>query len=90
MAYLARFSWIALAVAGGTWGRHWQDLRLMAAVDGDHTSFAPSVYFQSLSASAIGMAVFLKILRSADIEKTKHEFIKRLTQRFAKEDIKLA
>ena len=43
-----------------------------------------------LRASAIGMAVFLKILRSADIEKTKHEFIKRLTQRFVKEDIKLA
>ena len=36
------------------------------------------------------MAVFLKILRSAEIEKTKHEFIKRLTQRFEKEDIKLA
>ena len=63
---------------------------VMAAVDGDHTSFAPSVYFQSLSANAIGMAVFLKILRSTDIEKTKHEFIKQLTQRFAKEDIKLA
>jgi small-conductance mechanosensitive channel len=62
---------------------------VMAAVDGDHPSFAPSVYFQSLSASAIGMAV-LKILRSADIEKTKHQFIKQLTQRFAKEDIKLA
>ena len=63
---------------------------VMAAVDGDHTSFAPSVYIQSLRASAIGMAAFLKILRSADIEKTKHEFIKRLTQRFVKEDIKLA
>jgi len=63
---------------------------VMAAVDGDHARFEPSVYFQSLSASAIGMAVFLKILRSTDIEKTKHEFIKQLTQRFAKEDIKLA
>jgi len=63
---------------------------VMAAVDGDHARFEPSVYFQSLSASAIGMAVLLKILRSTDIEKTKHEFIKQLTQRFAKEDIKLA
>jgi small-conductance mechanosensitive channel len=63
---------------------------VMAAVDGASTRFAPSVYFQSLSASSIGMAVFLRILRSADIEKTKHEFIKRVTERFAKEDIKLA
>ena len=63
---------------------------VMAAVDGNHNRFAPSVYFQSLSASAIGMAVFLKIMRSADIEKAKHEFIKRLTERFAREEIKLA
>jgi small-conductance mechanosensitive channel len=89
---------IDISVAGGSDLEHVERVTseiassVMAAVDGDHTSFAPSVYFQSqsLSASAIAMAVFLKILRSADLEKTKHEFIKRLTQRFVKEDIKLA
>lgn len=34
MAYLARFGWLVLLAAGVTWGRPWQRLREMAAVDG--------------------------------------------------------
>jgi small-conductance mechanosensitive channel len=63
---------------------------VMAAVDENGSRFAPSVYFQSLSASSIGLAVFLRIARSSDLERARHEFIKRLTERFAREDIKLA
>jgi ABC-type Fe3+ transport system permease subunit len=34
IAYLARFGWLALASARGTWSPHWQELRSMSALDG--------------------------------------------------------
>lgn len=34
LAYAARFGWLALAGARGTWTEPWRDLRQMAAVDG--------------------------------------------------------
>lgn len=39
---------------------------VMTTVDGNGSRFAPSVYFQSLSASSIGLSVFLRIARSSD------------------------
>lgn len=62
----------------------------MKAVEKRDNGFAPSVYFQTVSAGAVGMAVFLRISHSAEIERVKHEFIKRLTNRYAAEQIKLA
>jgi small-conductance mechanosensitive channel len=62
----------------------------MRAVEGGYTVFSPSVHFQTLSAGAIGMGVLLRIVRSSDIERVKHEFIKRVTDRFNREEIKLA
>lgn len=34
LLYVGRFGWLALVAAQGTWGRPWQELRAMAAIDG--------------------------------------------------------
>ena len=62
----------------------------MKAIEGGNTNFEPSIYLQTVSAGAIGMSVSLRISRSADIQRTKHEFIRRLAERYAREEIKLA
>ncbi|HYB90718.1 MAG TPA: mechanosensitive ion channel domain-containing protein [Candidatus Binataceae bacterium] len=63
---------------------------VMKAANSGDSGHAPSVYFRSVSAGAVGMAVLLRVSRSADIEKARHQLIKRLTDRYAKEEIKLA
>lgn len=53
-------------------------------------NFAPSVYFQTLSAAAFQVAVFLRVSRSSVIEEVRHEFVKRLIERYRQENIKLS
>lgn len=53
-------------------------------------NFTPSVYFQAVSASAFQVAVFLRVSHSSIIEQVKHDFVKRLTQRYRQENIKLS
>jgi small-conductance mechanosensitive channel len=62
----------------------------MKAVENGESRFQPSVFLQSVSAGAVGAAVFLRISHSSDIERVRHEFIKRLSNRFATEQIKFA
>jgi len=62
----------------------------MKSANGDRFKFEPSVYFQSASGSAVGVAVFLRVAESAAIEGVRHEFVKRVTESFREKDIKLA
>jgi hypothetical protein len=62
----------------------------MKSANGDGFKFEPSVYFHSASGNSFGLAVFLRVGESADIEKVRHEFVKRLTDSFRQKDIKLA
>ncbi|HMD49967.1 MAG TPA: mechanosensitive ion channel domain-containing protein [Bryobacteraceae bacterium] len=62
----------------------------MKSVNGNGFKFEPSVYFQSVSGSSLGLAVFLRVAESVAIEKVRHEFVKRVSEVYRQKDIKLA
>jgi small-conductance mechanosensitive channel len=62
----------------------------MKSANGDASKLVPSVFFQNATGAAFGLAVFLRVAESADIEKVRHEFIKRLSESYRSKDIKLA
>jgi len=62
----------------------------LKSANGDASKLVPSVFFQSASGAAFGLAVFLRVAESADIERVRHEFVKRLSESYRAKDIKLA
>jgi small-conductance mechanosensitive channel len=62
----------------------------MKSANGNESKLAPSVYFQSATGASFGVAVFLRVAHSADIEKVRHEFVKRMTESYRQNEIKLA
>jgi small-conductance mechanosensitive channel len=62
---------------------------VMQTVEGGVAEFRPSVYFGNISAGAIGLSVLLRVSSGASMELVRHEFIKRLTARYAREGIRI-
>lgn len=56
----------------------------------DGERFKPSIYFQTVSATAFGVAVLLGVAESSDIEPVRSEFVKRITESYRQQNIKLA
>lgn len=87
---------IDLNVAAGTDLQTIESVTLQAAsaamksANGDESKLAPSVHFQSASGAIYGLAVLLRVAESANIEKVRHEFVKRLTESYRVKEIKLA
>jgi len=62
---------------------------IMQTVEGGVAGFRPSVYFGNISLGTIGLTVSLRVSGGASMEPVRHEFIKRLTTRYASEGIKI-
>jgi len=62
----------------------------MKSANGADSKLAPSLYFQTATGAAYGVAVLLRVTESAHIEKVRHEFVKRLTESYRTKEIKLA
>jgi small-conductance mechanosensitive channel len=62
----------------------------MTSANGLESKLLPSIHFQTASGAAYGLAVLLRVTESANIEKVRHEFVKRLTQSYQAKEIKLA
>ncbi len=62
----------------------------MKSTNGVESRLAPSLYFQSATGASLAVAVLLRVAESAQIEKVRHEFVKRLTQSYQAKEIKLA
>jgi small-conductance mechanosensitive channel len=58
--------------------------------DGADAGLEPAVYFQSISGASLGVAVLLRVARSSDIEQVRHDFVKRVSELYKHQEIKLA
>jgi small-conductance mechanosensitive channel len=63
---------------------------MKSATEGDGAQLEPAVYFQSVSGASLGMVVFLRVSRSSQIEQVRHDFVKRVSELYKQQEIKLA
>jgi hypothetical protein len=61
----------------------------MQTVAGGLPPFRNSIYFQTMNGGMIGLTVSLSVSAGAAIERVRHEFVKRLTARYAREGIRI-
>ena len=63
---------------------------VMKKVEGGVPDYQPTIHVQTVSGTAIGLMVVLRVSAAAAIETVRHEFIKRLCGAYEREGIKMA
>jgi small-conductance mechanosensitive channel len=88
---------IDLTVAAGPELQKIEDVTRQAAAeamksanDGNGAKLEPAVFFQSVTGASFGVAVFLRVAESSQIEQVRHDFVKRVTESYRQNEIKLA
>ena len=64
------------------------DAMKSASRNGAHLE--PALFFQSVSGASLGLAVFLRVAYSSQIEQVRHDFVKRVSELYKQQEIKLA
>jgi small-conductance mechanosensitive channel len=88
---------IDLTVAAGPDLQKIEDVTRQAAAEAmkqvnqsNGVELEPAVYFQSVTGAAFGVAVFLRVAESSAIEQVRHDFVKRVSESYRQQEIKLA
>jgi small-conductance mechanosensitive channel len=63
---------------------------MKSASNGNGAKLEPEVFFQSVTGASFGVAVFLRVSESSQIELVRHDFVKRVTESYRQNEIKLA